>query len=263
MAQTIALADIVVSAVTATAITGTLAQANITDADRQTLYIVAAFDDQGDSSARVITATWNGVDISAQEVKRNTITGPYVGLFRVTNPTGTGGLASFTISSAPAFNNRHWAVGFIVVNDNNQTTPNDTILATENAALTSLSTGVPTDLTDIVMSIAVVDNKTMANVGANSPTTAHDEDSGLGGFYMGIASWAGTGGTVNTNWGNGSGAAWSGTTIAIEFAFALNEDTGSGGGAGPSLAWLPRVQVVRGPQVVIIPSGFDPGSSVG
>lgn len=230
MSLNVAQVDIIVSAASATEISGTLVQYNVTEADRQTLYIFAVFDDQGDSSGRTLTVSWNGVNIAGNEIKRGTLNGPYVGLFRVTNPTGTGGLATFLLSSSPAFNNRNWAVGFIVVNDNNQSTPNGTVVASETQVVTSSTTAVPTDPTDIVLSLIAIDNKTAASVGPNSSMTQRDEDSGLGGVYVGIATMPGTGSTVNTDWGSGTTGAWSGTSPnVIEFSLALKEDTGVAG----------------------------------
>jgi len=229
MALTIAQTGTAGPGTNATSIGAGAAQINITDAARQTLYIAAVFDDQGDSSGRTLTVSFGGASLASDEIRRAAQTGPFFAVFKKTDPAA-GSLQDFLLAATAAFNNRQWYVIFVVANDNDQTTPYDGLQFNENAAATSSTTAVSSAIGRKVLSFACIDNKAVGSVGPNSGTKLEEINVG-GGVYLGAAVYDGAS-TVNTSWGNESGGAWSGTAIVNEISFSLNEDTG-GGGATP------------------------------
>jgi hypothetical protein len=209
---------------TATSLGAGVAQINVTDAARQTLYVAVTFDDQGDTSGDTLTHSFGGV--STTEIERAVQSGPFFGVFVKTDPVA-GSLQDFLLSSSPAFNNRVWNLLWVVVDDNDQTTPYDGVQQAESASTTSSTTAVTSATGRKVLSFVCVDNKTVGAIGPNSGTQVQ-ETSG-GGGYLGCAVYDGAA-TVNTSWGDGVGGAWSGNALRNEISFSLNEDTGAGGG---------------------------------
>lgn len=183
----------------------------VTEAANQTLYVGFAFDDQG-ATARTATVTYGGSSMT--RIDGSTLAGPFFEVFKLTDPP-TGSALDVLISGTPDFANRQWNVIPVVVNDNDQGTPNDAANRFNSAASSNTSLTTTSALLDGVLSFVCVDNKSAASVQPNAGPSTHVEISGAGGIYVG-ASFSDGAASVNTGWN------WPGNAIATEIAFNLN-----------------------------------------
>lgn len=188
-----------------------VAPLTITDAPNQTLFVGLVFDDQG-TSTRAVEVKYNGSTLT--QIDQSTVSGPHFGVWYMVNPPA-GSAFDITSSGAPAFNNRQFNIQAVIVNDNDQGTPNDAPNRFNTAASsnTSLTTGSAAG--DAVLSFVCVDNKTSGTVQPTAGSSTHSETSGAGSVYIG-ASVSDGAASVNTGWN------WTGNTIATEIAFNVN-----------------------------------------
>lgn len=183
---------------------------NVTEAANQTLVVCMGVDDTtagGQSAAMTYdsVALTELVDVSDPGVNL------WVGILK--NPNSGSDLAlAGTIA-----NSRGWAIAWMVLNDNDQTTANDTPDTNSAATVTSLSRSTASGAAgDILIACGTVDNKTTAGTAPGSADGQTEiTEASTGAVYIGASQSAANGGDLATSWtwtGNSNG-----TIAAINF----------------------------------------------
>jgi hypothetical protein len=214
------------------------AQLNITDGTNQTLYVGFVIDDQA-TSTFTTTVTFGGVSPTGT-IATSTATsiGTYMEAWYWVNPP-SGSLQDLLVSASPAFDDRQWSAVFVVMNDNDQSTPFDAATVSESAAATTNGATVSSATGDVVLSFCSVDNKTTPNAGvgasATGGTAVINEQGSTGAIYLGASQCAGAA-SITSDWD------WTSTRVTSCFTFNVN--AASAGAATPPL--VVPAKLVRG-----------------